>query len=496
VTVKLFDGALFTYSTGPTGTNELTSVNRNGALTAFGYDANGNVVNRATSSSNAPYAFDLENRLVKACTASPCTSSNTYTFAYDGLGDRVQETGPSGSQTYTNTYVASGNAMLYLKNVVGSTTTKTVYLYAGSLLVATVSGATKSYFHEDHLGNTRLVTQGGSVVFSTNYEPFGRQYAASGSDPSVKYTGQWAEALGLYWNHARYYDPTLGRFVSADPVLGHLRNPQTLDRYAYARNNPLALLDPTGLDGIDWGALGAVVAGALIVAGAVALCTTGVGCIVTAIVIAGVVGAAVDVAITAAQGNQVTVGTAVNGAFMGLLGGAIVLSVAQPELLPAEIGAAAVDERLAAGEGFDAAPVLGAAPPTDPAPGVPGMPDGGGLEGSPPAAAEPWLEPPGGVTTIGAGEDVPLQSTPQSLVRGIGQQGELRKLAFYDENGNILERIDAVGQTHGGISTPHVQAYDWVQTAQGPLGGWGYRLLDVRPTADWENFLIDYYGGA
>jgi RHS repeat-associated protein len=116
------------------------------------------------------------------------------------------------------------------------------------LLIATVSGTTKSYFHQDHLGGTRLVTQSGSVVFSTNYEPFGVPYGASGSDPSVKYTGQWSEALGLYWNHARYYDPTIGRFVSADPVLGHMSAPQTLDRYAYAVNNPMRFADPSGRD--------------------------------------------------------------------------------------------------------------------------------------------------------------------------------------------------------------------------------------------------------
>ena len=220
------------------------------SVTKYYYDASGDIVNRATNA-NASYAFDLDNRLVKACIASPCASSNAYTFAYDGLGNRIRESGPSGSSTYTNTYVASGDQMLYLKGVVGATTTKTIYLYAGSLLVATVSGTTYSYFHEDHLGSVRLVTRAGSggkvtVVFSTNYQPFGAQYAASGTDPNVKYTGQWSEAAGLYWNHARYYDPTLGRFVSADPVLGSLSGPQTLNRYAYVGNNPLTYVDPSG----------------------------------------------------------------------------------------------------------------------------------------------------------------------------------------------------------------------------------------------------------
>ena len=221
-----------------------------GTVTTYYYDPNGNIINRVTSQNNS-YTFDLESRLVRVCTASGCPSSNTYTFAYNGLGDRVKETGPSGSQTYTNTYVASGGAMLYLKNVVGAgSPTKTVYLYAGSLLIATVSGSTTSYFHQDHLGNTRLVTQKPQssvvVVFSTNYEPFGVQYAASGTDPSVKYTGQWSEAVGLYWNHARYYDPTLGRFVSADPILGSLRMPETLDRYSYVSNNPERFSDTSG----------------------------------------------------------------------------------------------------------------------------------------------------------------------------------------------------------------------------------------------------------
>ncbi len=225
------------------------------SVTKYYYDANGNIVNRVTSSNNS-YTFDLDNRLVKAV-----VGSSTYTLAYDGLGDRIKETGPSGSKTYTNSYVASGGEMLYLKNVVGTSTTKTVYLYAGPILVAIVTGTTTSYFHEDHLGDTRLVTQSGrngaSVVFSTNYEPFGVQYGGSGSDPSVKYTGQWSEAVGLYYNHARYYDPTLGRFVSQDPVLGHLRNPQSLDRYVYAWNNPMNNIDPSGRDcswnPLSWG---------------------------------------------------------------------------------------------------------------------------------------------------------------------------------------------------------------------------------------------------
>jgi len=61
------------------------------------------------------------------------------------------------------------------------------------------------------------------------------------------YTGQRNEAgLGLMDYGARYYDPALGRFVSADTVVPNPGNPQDLNRYAYVRNNPLNYIDPTG----------------------------------------------------------------------------------------------------------------------------------------------------------------------------------------------------------------------------------------------------------
>ena len=52
---------------------------------------------------------------------------------------------------------------------------------------------------------------------------------------------------------ARYYDPTLGRFVSADTIVPEPGNPQDFNRYAYVRNNPVRYTDPTGhcIFGVD-----------------------------------------------------------------------------------------------------------------------------------------------------------------------------------------------------------------------------------------------------
>ena len=53
-------------------------------------------------------------------------------------------------------------------------------------------------------------------------------------------------ALGLYYYNARYYAPSLGRFLSADTLVPDPQNPQSLNRYAYVLNRPLNYSDPTG----------------------------------------------------------------------------------------------------------------------------------------------------------------------------------------------------------------------------------------------------------
>jgi RHS repeat-associated protein len=60
------------------------------------------------------------------------------------------------------------------------------------------------------------------------------------------FTGQRLDGTGLYYYNARYYDPTIGRFISADTVIQNPANPQCLNRYSYCLNNPLKYTDPSG----------------------------------------------------------------------------------------------------------------------------------------------------------------------------------------------------------------------------------------------------------
>jgi RHS repeat-associated protein len=109
------------------------------------------------------------------------------------------------------------------------------------------------YLHADHLGSTSLATtySGQEVDGSrTVYYPYGEQrWSASGGTlpTDFTFTGQRAEdGLGLMDYHARYYDPALGRFISADTIVPDPENPQDLNRYSYVRNSPLNYQDPSG----------------------------------------------------------------------------------------------------------------------------------------------------------------------------------------------------------------------------------------------------------
>jgi len=78
--------------------------------------------------------------------------------------------------------------------------------------------------------------------------PFGETRLSTGSIFTDQlFTGQREMAgLGIYHFNARFYSPKLGRFLSADTIVPNPANPQDLNRYGYARNNPLRYTDPSG----------------------------------------------------------------------------------------------------------------------------------------------------------------------------------------------------------------------------------------------------------
>ena len=97
-------------------------------------------------------------------------------------------------------------------------------------------------------GSVRAITNGsGSLILTYQTDEFGIPTSSQGtSTQPFQYTGQQVDGNGLVYLRARYCDPTSGRFLGRDPAFGNTLNPIILNRYAYARNNPLMFVDLSG----------------------------------------------------------------------------------------------------------------------------------------------------------------------------------------------------------------------------------------------------------
>jgi len=183
----------------------------------YAYDTNGNMTQRdrdGDGTYDQALTFNAENKVQRVTEGSEET-----TFTYDGNGARVKKVDSSSGTTY---YVGG----LYEKMEAGGVVTTTSYYYAGGQRVAmrTTVGVstTVTYLHGDHLGSTSLTTDAaGALVARVLYYPYGETRYTEGTLPTdYGYTGQRNEAgLGLMDYNARYYDPALGRFVSADTIV-------------------------------------------------------------------------------------------------------------------------------------------------------------------------------------------------------------------------------------------------------------------------------------
>ncbi|GEM_PF-2583278 len=123
----------------------------------------------------------------------------------------------------------------------------TVYAYGSSGLLSKQTGGEVSYYHSDSLGSSSLVTDfDGKRIYSSDYTPFGSSLHEQGEE-RYTYTGkELDDSTGLYYYGARYYDSSLGRFISSDPVQGSVYSGQRLNRYTYVMNNPMVYTDPSG----------------------------------------------------------------------------------------------------------------------------------------------------------------------------------------------------------------------------------------------------------
>jgi RHS repeat-associated protein len=172
------------------------------------------------------------------------TFTPSYNYIYDADGNRISK---SGSGAVDHIYFAGRE----LARLASGQWTDLIYGTSG--LLAEVPGTQTGppvYRMTDHLGTSVGTLDSNAVLLSSSdHAPFGQLFAGGSTDP-YKFTGKERDTeSGNDYFGARYYASSMGRFMSPDPsVLDYAdpTNPQSLNLYSYARNNPLINTDPSG----------------------------------------------------------------------------------------------------------------------------------------------------------------------------------------------------------------------------------------------------------
>jgi RHS repeat-associated protein len=230
--------------------NSMSFANPGGAQTnqpdGMCFDSAGNLLSETITPCPSPtFSYDAENRLT-----GYLPSGASYT--YDGHGQRVKKI--SGGITTVYIY-SNGQDIAEYDNGASLTSPSREFTYSGNDLLTTISGNKTTYHHKDHL-SVRLQTDGtsgsptyGQVISQQATFPYGESWYSTGTaspDKLVFTSYQRDSESGLDYALARFYESRLGRFCSADPVSGTPDDPQSWNRYAYVRNDPINKTDPTG----------------------------------------------------------------------------------------------------------------------------------------------------------------------------------------------------------------------------------------------------------
>jgi RHS repeat-associated protein len=222
----------------------------------YAYDANGNMSARQGKTISW-YPFNLPKRINRG-------TADYAEFSYGPDRQRIRQISRAGASTVTTWYVGphfevevDGSQRRYRSTVFAN----------GEAVYSQVEREGQPFFsgyflHRDHQGSVdtlSLVYGSGRPVLSQRFDAFGKRrntnWSADTADTLASdshflergYTGhEHLDSVRLIHMNGRVQDPVLGAMLSPDPLLGNLLNPQSLNRYAYAANNPTSLVDPSG----------------------------------------------------------------------------------------------------------------------------------------------------------------------------------------------------------------------------------------------------------
>ena len=227
-----------TSATGPTGT----------VATSFCYDADGNLVSR-TPSSGAGQTLQWNDA---GELASIAQGGSTTSFVYDANGNELIRRDPGQTTLFAGDTEVIVNTAVTPAVLLGAIR---YYTLGGSgspvAMRSTLASDPGVWYLFDNTQGTAVIAMNATTqaVSRQEFSPYGELIGSSGAWPDATrgFLGKATEPDSGYVDvGARKYDPTLGRFISADPDL-ETTSPEELGGYTYAADNPVEGSDPSGL---------------------------------------------------------------------------------------------------------------------------------------------------------------------------------------------------------------------------------------------------------
>ena len=295
--------------------------------TAYSYDANGNQITKTAESKTETNTYDGLNQLI-GFTDGETTAS--YKYNADGLRTSKTVDGK------TINHIWDGNKQIVVDMDDSDWYSAEVYVRGTNLLAkfSKQSGNVKTnyqyYTQNAHGDVVNLTDAQGAITKSYKYDAFGVEQNIDDADSNVfRYCGEYYDSeSGTIYLRARYYDPTIGRFISRDSVTGENTDPLSLNLYTYCHNNPIIGTDPSGhiprwLKNTLKVAAGVAVIGGLAVATAV---TGGAAAVVAGAALSGAIAGGASGAVIGTIGGAIENGWdgALDGAVDGFLSGTII----------------------------------------------------------------------------------------------------------------------------------------------------------------------------
>ncbi|WHH58413.1 RHS repeat-associated core domain-containing protein [Petroclostridium sp. X23] len=247
--------------------NQESKTDHAGVKTSYIYDGLGRLENEAVDGEmNAAYTYDdnsnRQSMTVTGMAAPFSTGTESAVYEYNGFSELTKAV--QGNKTVT--YAYNGDGLRTSKTVNGVTihhiwdgtdiiaeadpslniTQK--YIRGIDLITQDINGVRNYILRNGHGDVVQLTDASGNVIKNYDYDAFGNEKNPDPNDTNVfRYAGEmFDKETGTYYLRARYYDPTIGRFISEDSYEGQVTDPLSLNLYTYCLNNPILYTDPSG----------------------------------------------------------------------------------------------------------------------------------------------------------------------------------------------------------------------------------------------------------